>query len=186
MQGLPQKHKIALESLRKLADHARNYHEYRSRLRNTAPPAVRYPLSSFCTLAHARTRPCPRPRPPVPASPPCHTFDSHYSLSRCMPNLRIVSHRRLRLPTFAFHPTIPPSLRTTSQGTLGCVEPSLSYYYVGAVICARARLPSSSVRPASRSPSPSSPHLLPCCRAHRLLRFIPLSLISPSLVSPAL
>ena len=40
MQGLPQKHKIALESLRKLADHARNYHEYRSRLRNTAPPAV--------------------------------------------------------------------------------------------------------------------------------------------------
>ncbi|KAH9924276.1 ras GEF [Epithele typhae] len=36
--GLPQKYKILLESLRKLADHARNYHEYRSRLRNTAPP----------------------------------------------------------------------------------------------------------------------------------------------------
>lgn len=29
-----------METLRKLADHARNYHEYRSRLRNTAPPAV--------------------------------------------------------------------------------------------------------------------------------------------------
>ena len=40
LQGLPQKAKVQLESLRKLADHARNYHEYRSRLRNTAPPAV--------------------------------------------------------------------------------------------------------------------------------------------------
>ncbi|EPQ54463.1 ras GEF [Gloeophyllum trabeum ATCC 11539] len=38
--GVPQKNKLQLESLRKLADHARNYHEYRSRLRNTAPPAV--------------------------------------------------------------------------------------------------------------------------------------------------
>ncbi|KDQ62483.1 hypothetical protein JAAARDRAFT_54421 [Jaapia argillacea MUCL 33604] len=38
--GVPQKNKIQLESLRKLADHARNYHEYRSRLRNTPPPAV--------------------------------------------------------------------------------------------------------------------------------------------------
>ena len=39
-QGLSQKSKVQLEALRKLADHARNYHEYRSRLRNTAPPAV--------------------------------------------------------------------------------------------------------------------------------------------------
>ncbi|KAI1793272.1 ras GEF [Ganoderma leucocontextum] len=38
--GLSQKSKLQLEALRKLADHARNYHEYRSRLRNTAPPAV--------------------------------------------------------------------------------------------------------------------------------------------------
>ncbi|KAI0917354.1 hypothetical protein AcW1_007436 [Taiwanofungus camphoratus] len=38
--GLPQKNKLQLEALRKLADHARNYYEYRSRLRNTAPPAV--------------------------------------------------------------------------------------------------------------------------------------------------
>ncbi|KAI0070257.1 ras GEF [Panus rudis PR-1116 ss-1] len=38
--GLPQKNKHQLEAIRKLADHARNYHEYRSRLRNTAPPAV--------------------------------------------------------------------------------------------------------------------------------------------------
>ncbi|KAI5989080.1 ras guanine nucleotide exchange factor domain-containing protein [Pisolithus albus] len=38
--GVPQKNKGQLESLRRLADHSRNYHEYRSRLRNTAPPAV--------------------------------------------------------------------------------------------------------------------------------------------------
>ncbi|KAF8073773.1 ras guanine nucleotide exchange factor domain-containing protein [Lyophyllum atratum] len=38
--GLPQKYKLQLESLRRLADHSRNYHEYRSKLRNTAPPAV--------------------------------------------------------------------------------------------------------------------------------------------------
>ncbi|THH27575.1 hypothetical protein EUX98_g6616 [Antrodiella citrinella] len=38
--GLPQKNRVQLDTIRKLADHARNYHEYRSRLRNTAPPAV--------------------------------------------------------------------------------------------------------------------------------------------------
>lgn len=38
--GVPQKHKLQLDSVRKLADHARNYHEYRSRLRETVPPAV--------------------------------------------------------------------------------------------------------------------------------------------------
>ncbi|KAJ3509123.1 hypothetical protein NLJ89_g5382 [Agrocybe chaxingu] len=38
--GLPQKYKVQLESLRRLADHSRNYHEYRTKLRNTAPPAV--------------------------------------------------------------------------------------------------------------------------------------------------
>ncbi|KAJ3710341.1 ras guanine nucleotide exchange factor domain-containing protein [Lentinula guzmanii] len=38
--GLPQKTKQQLESLRRLADHGRNYHEYRTKLRNTAPPAV--------------------------------------------------------------------------------------------------------------------------------------------------
>ncbi|KAI0087803.1 ras guanine nucleotide exchange factor domain-containing protein [Irpex rosettiformis] len=38
--GLPQKNRLQLDVLRKLADHARNYHEYRARLRNTVPPAV--------------------------------------------------------------------------------------------------------------------------------------------------
>ncbi|KAF9003733.1 ras GEF [Hymenopellis radicata] len=38
--GLPQKNRLQLEAMRRLADHGRNYHEYRSKLRNTAPPAV--------------------------------------------------------------------------------------------------------------------------------------------------
>ncbi|TFK74816.1 ras GEF [Pluteus cervinus] len=38
--GVPQKYKTLLDALRRLADHSRNYHEYRTRLRNTAPPAV--------------------------------------------------------------------------------------------------------------------------------------------------
>ncbi|EIW81023.1 ras GEF [Coniophora puteana RWD-64-598 SS2] len=38
--GVTQKHKTQLESLRRLADHGRNFHHYRSKLRNTAPPAV--------------------------------------------------------------------------------------------------------------------------------------------------
>ncbi|GJJ15542.1 hypothetical protein Clacol_009820 [Clathrus columnatus] len=38
--AIPQKNRIQLDAIRKLADHARNYSEYRSRLRNTSPPAV--------------------------------------------------------------------------------------------------------------------------------------------------
>ncbi|KIY61294.1 ras GEF [Cylindrobasidium torrendii FP15055 ss-10] len=37
---LPQKNRLQLEAMRRVADHGRNYHEYRSKLRNTAPPAV--------------------------------------------------------------------------------------------------------------------------------------------------
>jgi son of sevenless-like protein len=38
--GVPAKAKAQLEAIRKLADHARNYREYRTALRNIAPPAV--------------------------------------------------------------------------------------------------------------------------------------------------
>jgi son of sevenless-like protein len=43
---VPQKQKLQLDGVRKLADHARNYHEYRSRLRETVPPAVPF-LGAF-------------------------------------------------------------------------------------------------------------------------------------------
>jgi son of sevenless len=50
-QGVPQKQKLQLDSVRKLADHARNYHEYRSRLRETVPPAVPF-LGAFSGQRH--------------------------------------------------------------------------------------------------------------------------------------
>jgi son of sevenless-like protein len=46
--GLPAKHHATLECLRKLADHSRNYHEYRTRLRNAVPPAV--PFLGACAV----------------------------------------------------------------------------------------------------------------------------------------
>jgi hypothetical protein len=54
-KGLPQKNRVQLDALRRLADHSRNYHDYRTRLRNTAPPAVPFmgifdPSSCLCTL----------------------------------------------------------------------------------------------------------------------------------------
>ncbi|KAJ3567040.1 hypothetical protein NP233_g6622 [Leucocoprinus birnbaumii] len=48
--GVPQKSKTQLESLRKIADHSRNYHEYRSRLRNITPPAV--PFLGMFNIVH--------------------------------------------------------------------------------------------------------------------------------------
>lgn len=47
---MPQKQKLQLDGVRKLADHARNYHEYRSRLRETVPPAVPF-LGAFSRVA---------------------------------------------------------------------------------------------------------------------------------------
>ncbi|KZT73928.1 ras GEF [Daedalea quercina L-15889] len=63
--GLSQKYKVQLEALRKLSDHARNYHEYRSRLRNTAPPAIPFlglylTDVTFCREGNPSFRPSPK------------------------------------------------------------------------------------------------------------------------------
>ncbi len=39
--------------MRRLADHGRNYHEYRSKLRNTAPPAVPFLGMSYLPAVYA-------------------------------------------------------------------------------------------------------------------------------------
>ncbi|VDB86882.1 unnamed protein product [Peniophora sp. CBMAI 1063] len=62
--GVPQKQKHQVEAIRKLADHARNYHEYRSRLRNTPPPAVPFlglylTDLTFCREGNPSTRASP-------------------------------------------------------------------------------------------------------------------------------
>ncbi|TFY59291.1 hypothetical protein EVJ58_g5868 [Rhodofomes roseus] len=63
--GLSQKYKMQLEALRKLSDHARNYNEYRSRLRNTAPPAIPFlglylTDVTFCREGNPSFRPSPK------------------------------------------------------------------------------------------------------------------------------
>lgn len=50
--------------MRKLADHSRNYHEYRTRLRETIPPAVPFlglclTDLTFCREGNPSTRPSP-------------------------------------------------------------------------------------------------------------------------------
>ena len=58
---MPQKQKLQLDGVRKLADYARNYHEYRSRLRATVPPAV--PFLGGCSALRC-----------------CYSFDDSFNL----------------------------------------------------------------------------------------------------------
>ena len=53
IQGLPQKNRQQLEAIRALADHARNYHTYRQRLRTTAPPAIPF-LGEYSLILKSR------------------------------------------------------------------------------------------------------------------------------------
>ncbi|KAJ6485878.1 ras guanine nucleotide exchange factor domain-containing protein [Mycena sanguinolenta] len=62
--GLPQKNKSQMNALRRLADHSRNYPEYRSKLDNTAPPAVPFlglylTDVAFCRKGDPSHRPSP-------------------------------------------------------------------------------------------------------------------------------
>ncbi|KAI0366881.1 ras GEF [Pilatotrama ljubarskyi] len=80
--GLPQKSKVRLESLRKLADHARNYHEYRSRLRNTAPPAVPFLGLYLTDLTFCREgNPSHRTSPKAPEKKLIN-FNKYHKLAR--------------------------------------------------------------------------------------------------------
>ena len=54
IQGLPQKNRQQLEAIRALADHARNYHTYRQRLRTTAPPAIPFLGEYLFTWGHCQ------------------------------------------------------------------------------------------------------------------------------------
>jgi len=49
-KSIPQKQKVQLGALRKIADHVKNYSEYRSKLRNTSPPAVPF-MGKFHVLS---------------------------------------------------------------------------------------------------------------------------------------
>jgi len=90
LQGLPQKNKVQLEELRRIADHGRNYHQYRSRLRNTAPPAVPFlglylTDVTFCREGNPSTR-----KSPTNADKQLLNFNKYHKLARivqgsCLP-----------------------------------------------------------------------------------------------------
>ncbi|KAK7048482.1 ras guanine nucleotide exchange factor domain-containing protein, partial [Favolaschia claudopus] len=86
--GLPQKSKLQLESLRRLADHSRNYHEYRSKLRNTAPPAVPFlglylTDVTFCRGGNPSHRPSP-----VNPNKKLINFNKYHKLARIVQDMQ--------------------------------------------------------------------------------------------------
>ncbi|KAI0352648.1 ras GEF [Trametes cingulata] len=86
--GLPQKSKVRLEALRKLADHARNYHEYRSRLRNTAPPAVPFLGLYLTDLTFCREgNPSHRTSPKAPEKKLIN-FNKYHKLARIVQDMQ--------------------------------------------------------------------------------------------------
>ncbi|KAF8510357.1 ras guanine nucleotide exchange factor domain-containing protein [Hysterangium stoloniferum] len=83
---LSQKSKVQLESLRKMADHARNYSEYRSRLRNTSPPAVPFlglylTDITFCREGNPDYRVSPVNRPLI-------NFNKYHKLARIVQDMQ--------------------------------------------------------------------------------------------------
>ncbi|KAH6912619.1 cell division control protein 25 [Coprinopsis sp. MPI-PUGE-AT-0042] len=86
--GLQPKYKALLESLRKLADHGRNYHEYRSRLRNTAPPAVPFLGLYLTDVTFCREgNPSHRPSPMDP-NKKLINFNKYHKLARIVQDMQ--------------------------------------------------------------------------------------------------
>ncbi|KAL4080904.1 ras guanine nucleotide exchange factor domain-containing protein [Scleroderma citrinum] len=86
--SVPQKNKLQLESLRRLADHGRNYHEYRSKLRNTAPPAVPFLGLYLTDVTFCREgNPSYRDSPLVP-SKKLLNFNKYHKLARIVQDMQ--------------------------------------------------------------------------------------------------
>jgi len=86
--GVPQKNKLQLEALRRLADHCRNYHEYRSKLRNTAPPAVPFLGLYLTDVTFCREgNPSYRDSPLVPGKKLLN-FNKYHKLARIIQDMQ--------------------------------------------------------------------------------------------------
>ncbi|KAF8133767.1 ras GEF [Boletus edulis] len=86
--GVPQKNKLQLEALRGLADHGRNYHEYRSKLRNTAPPAVPFLGLYLTDVTFCREgNPSHRESPLVPGKKLLN-FNKYHKLARIVQDMQ--------------------------------------------------------------------------------------------------
>ncbi|KAF8627382.1 hypothetical protein AX17_006197 [Amanita inopinata Kibby_2008] len=86
--GVSQKQKTMLESLRRLADHGRNYHEYRGKLRNTAPPAVPFLGLYLTDLTFCREgNPSHRVSPPN-SNKTLLNFNKYHKLARIVQDMQ--------------------------------------------------------------------------------------------------
>ncbi|KAF7346489.1 hypothetical protein MSAN_01877000 [Mycena sanguinolenta] len=86
--GLPQKNKLQMDALRRLADHSRNYHEYRSKLRNTAPPAVPFLGLYLTDVTFCREgNPSHRPSPMNP-NKKLLNFNKYHKLARIVQDMQ--------------------------------------------------------------------------------------------------
>ncbi|KAF9013532.1 ras guanine nucleotide exchange factor domain-containing protein [Cyathus striatus] len=86
--GLPQKYKMQLEGLRRLADHSRNYHEYRSKLRNTAPPAVPFLGLYLTDVTFCREGNPSHRASPVDANKKLLNFNKYHKLARIVQDMQ--------------------------------------------------------------------------------------------------
>ncbi|KAH0586264.1 Cell division control protein 25 [Termitomyces sp. J132] len=86
--GISQKHKSQLDSLRRLADHSRNYHEYRSKLRNTAPPAVPFLGLYLTDLTFCREGNPSHRASPVNPSKKLLNFNKYHKLARIVQDMQ--------------------------------------------------------------------------------------------------
>ncbi|KAF9468519.1 ras guanine nucleotide exchange factor domain-containing protein [Collybia nuda] len=86
--GLPQKYKSQLESLRRLADHSRNYHEYRFKLRNTAPPAVPFLGLYLTDVTFCREGNPSHRASPINQSKKLLNFNKYHKLARIVQDMQ--------------------------------------------------------------------------------------------------
>ncbi|KAG5638707.1 hypothetical protein H0H81_010689 [Sphagnurus paluster] len=86
--GVPQKYKSHLETLRRLADHSRNYHEYRTKLRNTAPPAVPFLGLYLTDVTFCREGNPSHRASPVNPSKKLLNFNKYHKLARIIQDMQ--------------------------------------------------------------------------------------------------
>ncbi|KAH9179155.1 ras guanine nucleotide exchange factor domain-containing protein [Lactarius sanguifluus] len=86
--GVPQKQKLQLDGVRKLADYARNYHEYRSRLRATVPPAVPFLGLYLTDVTFCREGNTSHRTSPLAADKKLINFSKYHKMARIIQDIQ--------------------------------------------------------------------------------------------------
>lgn len=87
-QGLHQKSRAQLEDLRKLADHARNFSEYRNRLKATQPPAVPFLGLYLTDMTFCREGNPSHRSPPGDPSRRLINFNKYHKMTRIVQDMQ--------------------------------------------------------------------------------------------------